>query len=381
MLTAFADAADALDRVDAGLDACDDETLACSVRQLAALQTAFQALWLRSIRLADERGLHRRDGARDTASWIAGLAGERRGPSRRDVELAVQLAESPLVADAMASGEVSKAKAAELVRAADLPEETQQALVEQARTTPVEQVAAAVEQARLAQGATSAPVVPSLTISRRTDRATVEATLDLVDAEMLDVALSTAAESLRLPTTMAYAERRARALGAVARFFLDHQTKITTRRLGRPHVVVLVDLEVLEARTGGSAMLTSGAVIRGDQARRLAEDASVSRVITSGRSEPLDVGRATRSVPPAIAKAVITRDRCCRYEGCTAPPWACDIHHREPWARGGPTAVDNTGLLCWFHHELVHRLGAENLRVTASDRWRIEPQQRAELAA
>jgi hypothetical protein len=378
---ALDDLADALHRLDATLDACDDETLARSVRRLAALQTMFQALWLRTIRLADERALHRRDGARDTASWVAGLAGERRGTSRHDVELAVQLAESPLVAEAMSSGEVSKAKAAELVRAADLPEDTQHALVEQARTMPVEHVAAAVEQARLADGLASTPVVPSLTINRRTDRATVEATLDLVDAEMLDVALSTAVESLQLPTTMPYAERRARALGAVARFFLDHQTAVTTGRLGRPHVVVLVDLEVLEARAGGAAMLTSGAVIRGDQARRLAEDANVSRVITSGRSEPLDVGRATRSVSPAIAKAVITRDRCCRYEGCTAPPWACDVHHREPWARGGSTAVHNTGLLCWFHHELVHRLGAENLRVTIDGRWRIERPQRSELAA
>jgi hypothetical protein len=39
------------------------------------------------------------------------------------------------------------------------------------------------------------------------------------------------------------------------------------------------------------------------------------------------------------------------------------------------------GLLCWFHHEHVHRLGAENLRVTAGDRWRIEPPQRPQLAA
>jgi hypothetical protein len=43
--------------------------------------------------------------------------------------------------------------------------------------------------------------------------------------------------------------------------------------------------------------------------------------------------------------------------------------------------VHNTGLLCWFHHELVHRLGAENLRVTTDGRWRIERPQRSELAA
>ena len=69
--------------------------------------------------------------------------------------------------------------------------------------------------------------------------------------------------------------------------------------------LVLVDLEVLEARHGGSATLASGAVISGDQVRRLAQDANVTRIVTKGRSEPLDVGRSTRTVPPAIAKAVI----------------------------------------------------------------------------
>ena len=85
-------------------------------------------------------------------------------------------------------------------------------------------------------------------------------------------------------------------------------------------MVVLVDLEVLEARSDGSATLTSGTVVSGEAARRLAEEANITRVITKGRSEPLDVGRTTRSVPPAIAKAVIARDRHCRFDGCTAPP-------------------------------------------------------------
>jgi hypothetical protein len=144
---------------------------------------------------------------------------------------------------------------------------------------------------------------------------------------------------------------------------------------------VLVDVEVLEARTGGSATLASGAVITGDQARRLAEDVNIGRVITRGRSEPLDVGRTTRSVSPAIAKAVIVRDRHCRYRGCTAPPWACDVHHRQPWARGGPAAVHNTGLLCWFHHDHVHHHGPEHLVETPDGRWSLDVEDDAGVLA
>jgi hypothetical protein len=79
VIAALDDLADALVRLDAGLDACDDETLTASLRRLAGLQSAFQAVWLRGVALAEQRSLHRGSGARDTASWVADIAGERRG--------------------------------------------------------------------------------------------------------------------------------------------------------------------------------------------------------------------------------------------------------------------------------------------------------------
>src|SRR5262249_2922702 len=257
---------------------------------------------------------------------------------------------TPVVATALATGAVSKAAAAELVHAATLPPATQHELVERAAALPVEHVAAAVKRARLEHGHTPAAVTPSVVISRPGDPGRPHPTLDLVDTELVDVAVHAAADTLDLPGDLPISERRARGLAALARFYLDHQESIPVTRVGRPHVLVIVDLETLEARTGGHATLSSGAVISGDGARRIPEDANVSRIVTCGRSEPLDVGRTTRSVPPALAKAVITRDRHCRYGACAAPVWACDIHHLEPWARGGPTALGNLGLLCWYHH-------------------------------
>jgi hypothetical protein len=35
----------------------------------------------------------------------------------------------------------------------------------------------------------------------------------------------------------------------------------------------------------------------------------------------------------------------------------CEAHHIVPWARGGPTSLDNMVMLCGFHHRLVHRTG------------------------
>ncbi len=247
MFAALDDLADALGRLDAALDGCDDVTLAAGARRLAALHTRFEAVWLRTIALAEQRGLPRRSAPATPPPGWPSCPGNGAAPAAATPSWPRELADSPLLADAMACGEVSKAKAAELVRAADLPEDTQQVLLDQARTAPVEEVAAAVQHARLTHGLPGPAVAPSLSIRRHHDHAAVDATLDLLDAEFLDVALSTAAEALDLPTTMPYPERRARALATVARFFLDHQHQVPTGRVGRPHVIVLVDLDVLQS--------------------------------------------------------------------------------------------------------------------------------------
>ena len=75
-------------------------------------------------------------------------------------------------------------------------------------------------------------------------------------------------------------------------------------------------------------------------------------------SQPLDLGRTTRTVPPQLRKAVIQRDKKCRFPGCEQPPSVCQIHHLIPWAQGGATALGNLALFCRFHHVIViHRWG------------------------
>jgi hypothetical protein len=108
----------------------------------------------------------------------------------------------------------------------------------------------------------------------------------------------------------------------------------------------------LVAGSGGE--LDSVGPVSGSLARRLACDASVRRVVMAGRSEPLDVGRRTPVASPAIRRAVMVRDRRCRFPGCGRPKTWCDAHHVVHWADGGPTSVANLILLCRRHHRLVH---------------------------
>jgi len=80
--------------------------------------------------------------------------------------------------------------------------------------------------------------------------------------------------------------------------------------------------------------------------------------LAASASLPLDVGAATETIPAHLRRAVTTRDRRCRFPGCTQPPAACEVHHITPRARGGPTKLTNLLLLCTFHHLIaVHRWG------------------------
>ena len=75
-------------------------------------------------------------------------------------------------------------------------------------------------------------------------------------------------------------------------------------------------------------------------------------------SQPLDIGRTTRTIPPHLRTAVTLRDQHCQFPGCRQPPSVCEVHHLIHWAHGGPTSLGNLGLYCRFHHQIViHRWG------------------------
>jgi hypothetical protein len=164
------------------------------------------------------------------------------------------------------------------------------------------------------------------------------------------------------------AQLRADALGEVCRGWLDRpdRPEVGTER---PHLTVVVDLETLgvptgthvappDSRTagrGGVPTFTSvGTSLSPETVRRLACDAVVSRVITSGRSEPLEAGRSSRVVPPSIRRALVVRDSGCAFPVCDRPPSWCDAHHVRHWADGGATDLGNLVLLCRRHHRLIH---------------------------
>jgi hypothetical protein len=146
--------------------------------------------------------------------------------------------------------------------------------------------------------------------------------------------------------------RRADALGRIAESFLQHGSEALSSG-DRQQIVVHVDAETLRDGGAGRCELEDGPSLAVETVRRLACDASIVTVVENDQGEPLSVGRKTRSIPPAIRRALNSRDRGCRFPGCTNTRYV-DAHHIHHWAQGGETKLSNLVQLCRFHHRQVH---------------------------
>jgi hypothetical protein len=124
----------------------------------------------------------------------------------------------------------------------------------------------------------------------------------------------------------------------------------------RCELVVHVDAATLVSdEVNERSSLADGPALAPETVRRLGCDGSVVRIVErDGR--PLTVGRRKRTVPPALRRALRSRDEGCRFPGCTHERFL-HAHHIQHWARGGPTTLENLVQLCSYHHRLVHEGG------------------------
>jgi 5-methylcytosine-specific restriction protein A len=193
--------------------------------------------------------------------------------------------------------------------------------------------------------------VNELHLSVRTGK--VKGWLDGLTRELL----ATALDALCLPRgpedERSAGQRRADALGEVCARVLD-SGQLPQCGGERPHLNVIIPLAELEQRAR-AASLDFGAWLSAADLRMLACDARVVPVVLGGAGQPLDVGRARRSIPDGLRRAIAARDRGCAKPGCGRPASWCEIHHLKAWEEGGETAVHNCVMLCRFHHRLLHR--------------------------
>jgi hypothetical protein len=78
-----------------------------------------------------------------------------------------------------------------------------------------------------------------------------------------------------------------------------------------------------------------------------------------------EVGARTRTIPPALRRALDHRDHGCRFPGCGVR--VGQAHHIHHWAHGGPTTLANLTLLCRRHHRAVHEEGYQVQRLPGGE--------------
>ena len=332
---------------------------------------------LRRLAEIERRRLFERDGHLSVASWLASTHKVAWGTAREHVRIARALEGMPITRLALDAGEISMSAVRVLAQARDADPDafsrSEAQLVEAARIhsmNDLQRVAAYWRQAAQRENAMEGE--EKLRQRRRLHASVtflgmvrVDGDLDPESGETLLTALRAVLDSgsrSGASDDRSPAQRRADALGEICRQWLDRSDRPSVAG-ERPHVTVTVGAEVLGGTEDAVSELDHVGPVDPETARRIACDASVMRVVMAGRSEPLDVGRRTPVVPPAMRRAVIVRDRHCRFPGCDRPHTWCDAHHVVHWADGGPTAVPNLVLLCRRHHRLVHERGGFRLEL------------------
>ena len=377
------------------------ELIEREITQLASHIHAATCRWLGLVAEFDRREGWAQWGCRSCAHWISWRCSIAPVAAREHVRVARRLERLPLIRAAFARGELSYSKVRALSRVEDVErEEELLGLARDATAAQLERILRAYRGV-VAVETVAAGAPPDRYLSWREDddgALLLRARLPAEEGALVLAALRAAEERLALgdgaepeqgPTPIhdtrpagatdwcadaaaagngalegagegASAEaptlsaRRADALVLMADTLLADGA--AQRTADRFQVVVHVDADMLrDNSSAGRCETETGAPLAVETARRLACDAGIVPLLEQG-GQPLSVGRKTRAVPPALRRALASRDRGCRFLGCHERRFV-DAHHLQHWARGGHTALENLVQLCRHHHRLLHEGG------------------------
>ncbi|MFT3804358.1 MAG: DUF222 domain-containing protein [Burkholderiaceae bacterium] len=398
--------------------------LQARITELAGHLNAASHRWLVLIAEFDRREGWADGSTQSCAHWLGWKCGLDLGAAREKVRVARALTKLPQVSAAMARGALSYSKVRAITRiATPATEETLLMIALHGTAHHVETVVRhyrraqeSIELDREARQVASrglhyhydqdGSLVLQARLPAETGALLVKALEQASDVRR-DRDVSAEAQDVSAETAPTLAQRRADALARFAETWLAHGDQALSGG-ERQQIVVHVDVDSLRAAdtqsdagtsdagtsdtgtsdtgtsdtgtsdTGTSDAGTANADTSGESApgrceledgpalavqtaRRLACDASIVRIVEDAFGRALDVGRKTRSIPPAIRRALQARDSGCRFPGCTHTRFL-DGHHIRHWADGGETRLSNLVLLCRFHHRQVHE-GRIDVRV------------------
>jgi len=303
------------------------------------------------------------------AEWLNMKCGIATGTAREKVRVATALFDLPKMSSAFAEGRLSYSKARALTRVADPYNEEE--LLDHSIPATASQVEEYSRNLRNAQRRASTGDVNRIHRSRYLSRSyhpdgsvtiNAEMTQEAGDLVMkaLEIAMADQQKSGNADTEDSLFARQADALVAMAQSYLAGGSEQTTSTADHYQVVVHVDETALHDEGGKSELPI-------ESVRRLSCDSSLVTVTENEHGDPLNVGRKNRVVSPQLKRALLSRDKTCRYPGCSHEKWL-DAHHVMHWVDGGETSLENTILICSKHHQLLHE-GGFTIQKDFEDRW------------
>ena len=265
------------------------------------------------------------------AEWLNYRCGLSMGTAREKVRVAKALFDLPLCSEAFANGSLSYSKARALTRIAN--QSTEQGLLDFAITATASQVEDECRQLRNVQRKVSTQDANRSYASRSLSRhyrddgnISISVELPRELGELVMKAIEISAASLTSETSDCvdvkegeFFSQQADALVHIARGFLAGDATRHSSTADHYQVMVHVDEKAISHENGKSDLPI-------ESVRRITCDASTVNVTKSASGELLAAGRKQRIVSPALKRALVGRDKCCRFPGCHHDKWL-DAHH------------------------------------------------------
>ena len=344
------------------------------ITELCAYLYASTYELLVKIREFDQEELWHLEGICSCAHWLNWKCGIGMNAAREKVRVANALAELPKISEAFSKGEVSYSKVRAMTRAATPENEDYLLMIARHGTAShMESLISGYRKVRrLREVDTANEQYRDRELYYRYDedgallingRFTPETGAMILKA--LQMAVDNSDPDISAETRNPFGVRRADALAEIAESYLATGAA-SSSSAERYQVMVHVSAETLKSESKMSAEtaeeaddiseIENGPHVSAETSRRICCDASISVLIEGDNRQPLSISRKSRVIPPAMRRALRSRDKGCRFPGCTHQHFI-DGHHIKHWSDGGKTSLENLVQLCRYHHRLVHEGG------------------------
>jgi hypothetical protein len=369
--TPFQDIAQGLQRLrQEDLEAFPASAMGPDMEELRRLINGMEAEFTRRVHRFDSGGGYGATQAFTAQAWLRWKCNFSPAAAAGRVAVARELADLPLATQAFADGDISYAHAAMIARTAEKLGDKMESNAETILVTAAKELDLArlrmvtiklqhfLDPDSVREEANESHELRFLHLSQTLDGVFyINGRLDSEAGAILQTALNALSGPPTPDDKRSPRQRRADALVELARQKLESGT---LPEVGgqKPHLTVTVSMATLANQPGSPAAdLEWASPIPAETARRLACDAALTPIFLGPESTQPRAGQTSRTISGSQRKALVFRDKGCRFPGCDRPADWTDAHHLKHWADGGEHVMDNLILLCRRHHRMVHEEG------------------------